>query len=177
MTEREKKLLTILGVTFFLIISFIGFNMLYLPEKEKATRGKAGSEAKLKAAQQQLSLRPIKEPEITWLERSGTAQTTAQEAQTKLQAYLRKQAGARRVEIRKSDIIPAQFGAHFDRVRVKVKATGMEREMVSWLTAIHQQSQRQVITRLEIKPQGNDSTRIEVDVEVEKWIIPVSDEI
>ncbi|MDB4463805.1 hypothetical protein N9037_02410 [Akkermansiaceae bacterium] len=40
MSEREKKLLLVLGVTFFLILNFIGFNMLYLPEVQKAGRSK-----------------------------------------------------------------------------------------------------------------------------------------
>jgi len=46
---------------------------------------------------------------------------------------------------------------------------------VSWLSSIHLVEQRQVITKLEIKPLNNDLTRVEVEVEVEKWIIPADE--
>ena len=72
MSEREKKLLLVVGATFFLILNFIGFNMLYLPEVQKADRSTTTSESKLKAAEMTLSLKDKYEPEIAWLERSGT---------------------------------------------------------------------------------------------------------
>jgi len=176
MSEREKKLLLILAVTFFFILNFIGFNMLYLPEVRKAERSEVTSEGKLKAAEMTLALREKYEPEMAWLERSGTVRTTPLEAQSKLQALLRKQASARRLEIRDSRIITYQPGEHFDRVKVLFKVTGMERDVLSWLTSIHQISQRQVITKMEVKPQNNDITRIEVEIEIEKWILPPLEE-
>ena len=176
MTEREKKLLIILGVTFFLILNFIGFNMLYLPGVQKAEGAKATAEGKLKAAERTLSLREKYEPEMAWLERSGTVRTTARDAQSKLQALLRKQASARRLEIRDSRIITYQPGTHYDRVKVLFKVTGMERDVISWLTSIHQIAQRQVITKMDVKPQNNDITRVEVEIEIEKWILPPLEE-
>ena len=131
MSEREKKLLLVLGATFFLILNFIGFNMLYLPEVQKADRSTTTSESKLKAAEMTLSLSDKYEPEMAWLERSGTIRTTPLEAQSKLQALLRKQASARRLEIRDSRIITFQPGEHFDRVKVLFKVTGMERDVLS----------------------------------------------
>ena len=176
MSEREKKLLLVLGATFFLILNFIGFNMLYLPEVKKADRSKMTSEDKKKAAEMTLKMREKYEPEMEWLENSGTIRTSPLEAQSKLQALLRKQASARRLEIRDSRIITHQRGEHFDRVKVLFKVTGMEREVLSWLTNIHQTNQRQVITKMEVKPQNNDLTRIEVEIEIEKWILPTLEE-
>ncbi|MEN8678418.1 MAG: hypothetical protein ABF391_00090, partial [Akkermansiaceae bacterium] len=158
------------------ILNFIGFNMLYLPGVQKAKSAKTISERKLKAAEMTLALREKYEPEMAWLERSGTVRTTPLEAQSKLQALLRKQASARRLEIRDSRIITYQPGEHFDRVKVLFKVTGMERDVLSWLTSIHQISQRQVITKMEVKPQNNDITRIEVEIEIEKWILPPLEE-
>jgi hypothetical protein len=54
--------------------------------------------------------------------------------------------------------------------------SGMERDVLSWLTTIHQTTQRQVVTKMEVKPQNNDLTRIEVEIEIEKWILPVLEE-
>ena len=176
MSEREKKLLIILGVIFFLILNFIGFNMLYLPSVQKAKSAKVTAQKKLQTAEMTLSQRAEFEPEMAWLERSGTVRTTARDAQSKLQALLRKQASARRLEIRDSRIITAQPGTHFDRVKVLFKVTGMERDVLSWLTSIHQINQRQVITKMDVKPQNNDITRIEVEIEIEKWILPPLEE-
>ncbi len=172
MTPREKNLLALLGIALLVILSFVGFSSLYLPALRKAESEKKIAEQKLKQAEQVLSLGEELDPEITWLERSGTAQSSPQDAQSKLQALLRKQASARNLDIRDSRILPFQTGEHFDRVRVLFKVTGMERDVFSWLTSIHLANQRQVVTKMEIKPQNNDLTRVEVEVEVEKWIIP-----
>ena len=176
MSESEKKLLLILGVTFFIVLNFIGFNVLYLPSVEAAKNAKINAERDLKGAETVLSLRETYEPEMAWLERSGTASTTPIVAQSKLQSLLRRLATSKQLEVRDSRIIPFQPGQHFDRVKVLCKVTGMERNVMSWLTSIHQVAQRQVVTKLEIKPQNNDITRVEVEVEVEKWIIPADEQ-
>ncbi len=176
MSEREKKLLLFLGVTFFIILNFIGFNLLYLPAIKDAENEGINAERKLKGAETVLALRDTYEPEMAWLTRSGTATTSPLVAQSKLQTLLREQATRRKLEIRDSRIIPFQPGENYDRVKVLFKVTGMERDVFSWLTSIHQVAQRQVVTKMEIKPQNNDLTRIEVEVEVEKWIITANDE-
>ena len=33
-----------------------------------------------------------------------------------------------------------------------------------------------IIVTMEVKPQNNDLTRIEVEIEIEKWILPVLEE-
>lgn len=171
MTPREKKLLSILGTALLVILSFIAYSHFYLPEREKAERQRRSAEKKLMDAQQVLSLRDELEPEIKWLKRSGTAPVSPQDAQSKLQTLLRKQANSRNLDIRDSRIIPFQTGHYFDRVGVLFKVTGSERDVFSWLASIHLPNQRQVVTKMEIEPQNNDLTRVEVEVEVEKWII------
>lgn len=171
MTPREKSLLSILGIALLVILSFIAITGFYLPAVQKAENERKTAEQKLKQAEQVLSLRTELEPEIQWLARSGVAQTPPQDAQSKLQALLRKQASARSLDLRDSRILPFQTGDYFDRVRVLVKVTGSERDVFAWLSSVHLPNQRQVITRMEIKAQNNDLTRVEVEVEVEKWII------
>lgn len=109
------------------------------------------------------------------MERTGTIATNPPVAQSKLQTLLRKQASARSLDIRDSRILPYQPGLHYDRVRVLFKVTGMERDVFSWLTSIHQPTQRQVVTKMEMKLQNNDPTRVECEIEVEKWIITPDD--
>ncbi len=171
MTTREKNLLAFLGVALFIILNFVAYTNFYSPQIRKAESAVQAAESKRKAAEQVLALSEEYEPEIKWLERSGVAETTPQVAQSKLQALIRKQASARKLEVRDSRILPFQGGEHYDRVRVLFKVTGMERDVFSWLTSIHLVNQRQVVTKMEIRPKKSDIHRIECQVEVEKWII------
>lgn len=175
MTPREKNLLTFLGVALFIIVNLVVFNSFYSPAMNKAKGEKNVAEGELKAAKLVIAQSADLEPEIEWLERTGTVVTTPSDAQSKLQALLRKQATARNLDIRDSRILPYQPGEHYDRVRVLFKVTGMERDVFSWLTSIHQPNQRQVVTKMEMKPQNNDLTRVECEIEVEKWIITPDD--
>jgi type II secretory pathway component PulM len=175
MTPREKNLLIFLGVALFIILNLVGFNSFYSPAINKARGAKTIAEGKLEEAERVLSQSAELEPEIQWLERTGTVVTNPPVAQSKLQALLRKQASARNLDIRDSRILPYQPGLHYDRVRVLFKVTGMELDVFSWLTSIHQPTQRQVVTKMEMKPQNNDPTRVECEIEVDKCIITPDD--
>lgn len=161
-----------MGLTLFVIVNLIAFNAVFLPRLQAAQSAADVAEGNLNTANNKLDLYPQKEPEMTWVERSGIAPTDRIEARSELLQFLRRQATARRLEIRDEDIIGYAEGEFFGRVKVSFKVTGMEREVVSWLTSIHRIEQRQVITMLQIEPQNNDLTRVEVEVEVTKWIIP-----
>lgn len=175
MTEREKKLLIFLGSALFIVVNLIAVNKFFLPRLKNAEAAKEAAELDLSMAEVTLALAEEYEPEIEWIDRSGTVASDPLRARSELQQYVRRQALARRLDIRDEDILDYSEGAHFGRVKVSFKVTGMERDVISWLTSIHRVEQRQVITKLEMKPQNNDLTRIEVEVEVEKWIIPANE--
>lgn len=171
MSPREKNLLIFLGATLFIILNFVGYSSFYSPLIKKAESEKRIAEKKLKLSEIMLSQGEDLEPDIQWLERSGAVTAIPTTAQSKLDAELRKQASNRKVEMRNSQILPFQAGEHFTRVRVLCKVAGTERNVFTWLTSIHKTNQRQVITKMELKPMRSDLTRVECDVEVEKWII------
>ncbi|MEJ6579525.1 MAG: hypothetical protein QNL33_14000 [Akkermansiaceae bacterium] len=175
MTTREKNLLTVLGIAFFIILNFVAYLKFYEPEVQKSIGAKNEAENKLKQAQFILSKKDSLEADRRWLEGTGEVFTTPQLAQSQLQALIRKQADARNLDTRDERIESYIPGDYYDRVRVTYKATGMEDRIQQWLLSIHQPNQRQVITRLELKPQSNDLTRVECTVEVEKWIIIAED--
>lgn len=175
MTSREKNLLIVLGIALFIILNFVAFTMVYEPRVNKAVFAKGKAESELKLAQVTLAKRDSLEPDRRWLESTGEIVTTPQLAQSQLQSLLRKQADARNLDTRDEQILQYIPGVHFDRVRVLYKCTGMEDRIQQWLFSIHQPKQRQVITKLELKPQSNDLTRVECTVEVEKWIITGED--
>lgn len=170
MTLREKNLLIFLGATLFIILNVVAYSQLYLPQKQKAETARVSAENEYEQSQNYLKLASDFEPEVEWLRKSGTAVDTISQAQSKLGTNVRNLA-ASKLQVRDSRILDAQEGPHFTRVRVSTKVTGLESDVVTWINKIHRPEIRQVITSLEIKPQGNDLTRVECTVDVEKWII------
>jgi len=175
MSPREKNLLIILGLALFIILNFVAYSSFYSPMIKKAAGEKRIAEDKLRLSEMTLTQGEDLDPEIQWLERSGTATDTPTNAQTKLQADIKNQARAKKVELRDSRILPFQPGQHFTRVRVLCKVVGAERDVFSWLATIHRTNQRQVITKMELSPMKTDLTKVECEVEVEKWIIVAED--
>lgn len=177
MSTREKNLLTVLGIALFAILNFVAYSMYYAPAVAMATRAKAEARSELQRKSGILARRDELKPDRNWLESTGEVVTTPQLAQSQLQSLIRKQADARGLDTRNEQILGAIPGQYFDRVRVLFKVTGMEDRVQQWLLSIHQPNQRQVITKLELKPQSNDLTRIECTIEVEKWIIVDKDSL
>ncbi len=175
MSEREKKLLLFLGATLFIIVNLIALNKFYLPRLQEAKTAKSTAESDLNMANITLTQAELYQPEMDWVEQSGTVASDPIRARSELQAYVRKQAVARRLEIKDDDILEYQPGDFYGRVKVSFKVTGREQDVIGWLTSIHRVEQRQVVTKLEMKPQSGDLTRIDVEIEVEKWIIPAED--
>ncbi|YCM44987.1 hypothetical protein V2O64_03005 [Verrucomicrobiaceae bacterium 227] len=175
MTPREKNLLIVLGIALFIILNFVAFSMYYQPAVDKARIAKTVADAEYRKNQLALSEKDSLEAERRWLEGTGEVVTTPQLAQSQLQSLLRQQADKRQLDTRDEQILQFIPGVHYDRVRVLYKCTGMETNIQQWLLSIHQPKQRQVVTKLELKPQSNDLTRVECTVEVEKWIITSGD--
>ena len=174
MTDREKKLLIFLLGTLFIIVNLIALNKFYLPRLNEAKGGKKTAESDLEDAEKTLTSAAIYERQIEWVERSGTVATDRYRAESDLQLFVRKQARTRRLDIKDEDVLEYSEGQFFGRVKVQFKVTGMERDVVSWLTSIHRVEQRQVVTRFEIEP-NSDPTKVDVEVEIEKWIIPTDE--
>lgn len=170
MTPREKNLLIFLGATLFIILNVVAYSQLYLPQKQKAERARVDAEKKYTQAQDYLQSANDFEPEVEWLEKSGTTVTTISKAQSKLGTSVRNLA-ARKLEVRDSRILDAIEGPYFTRVRVSTKVTGKESDVVNWINGIHRPRTRQVVTSLEIKQQGSNPHGVECTVDVEQWII------
>jgi len=152
MSPREKNLLIILGLALFIILNFVAYSSFYSPMIKKAAGEKRIAEDKLRLSEMTLTQGEDLDPEIQWLE-----------------------ARAKKIELRDSRILPFQPGQHFTRVRVLCKVVGAERDVFSWLATIHRTNQRQVITKMELSPMKTDLTKVECEVEVEKWIIVAED--
>lgn len=170
MTAREKNLLILLCGTLFLVLNVVGFKKFYSPKMTAAERKVATLNMEYSRAENNLRQKDVLKKDMDWLENSQGKPTTYAEAQSKLQSFMRKQADARGLTTRDEDILPHVEGPNYTRVRVSYKLTGMEQQVQQWIMSVHQPRQFQVITRMSMEP-NVDLTLIDVEVEVEKFII------
>ena len=172
MNSREKTLFVTLLVVLFGIANVLAFKKFYQPRVEKANSVAAKAEVELGRSLMVLEKADELESEITFLERAEGKPTTYQEAQADLQDLVKKEADRRELVTRSEDILPWLEGSHYNRVRVRYKVNGMEQQVQQWLMVLHQPRQLQVVTKLDIKPQSNDLTRVDCELEIEKWFVP-----
>lgn len=104
------------------------------------------------------------------LEKREAKPTTFSAAQLKLQTFMRKQADVRGLTTRDEAILPHRESPKHTSVRASYKLTGIEDQVQKWIKSVHQPRHFQVITKMTMTPQSSDHTRIEVEVEVEKFI-------
>jgi hypothetical protein len=52
----------------------------------------------------------------------------------------------------------------------------MEQQIQQWLMTLRQNRQLQVMTKFDMKPVNNDLTKVDCEVEVEKFIIPPTED-
>ncbi len=171
MSEREKNLLLIMLGALFIVANVGAYLYVFEPQMNKARSAKLGAERKLEQAEGTLAREEQIQPDKDWLETTGSTVVTPEQAQTKLRGLIKRQADSKGLDTRSLTYIRFEEGAHYTRVRVFHKCTGMEEKMQQFLTAIHKPKQRQVITKLKLKPQANDLERIDCEIEVEQWVI------
>jgi len=171
MTPREKNLLIFLCGTLFLVLNVVGYKNFYAPEISSAKAKVEALNRDYVRAEGNLKQKDRWQKSMSWLENSQGKPTTYAEAQAGLQSFMKKQADARGLTTRGEGFLPHVEGPYYTRVRVSYKLTGMEQQVQQWIMSVHQPRQFQVITKLVIKPKTNDLTQIDIEVEVEKFII------
>lgn len=172
MNSREKTLFLTLLVVLFGIANVLAYKKFYEPKVARAESAATKAKLELDRALMVLERTEEMEPEMTFIKRAEGKPTTYQEAQADLQELVKKEADRRGLETRSQDILPWLEGTHYSRVRVRYKVNGMEQQVQQWVMVLHQPSQLQVVTKLEIKPQSNDPTRVDCELEIEKWFVP-----
>lgn len=172
MNSREKTLFVTLLVVLIGVANVLAYKKFYEPRIAKAESSTRKAQEELSRSLMVLEKTDDLEPEIIFLENAEGEPTTYQEAQAELQDLVKKEADRRNLETRSENILPWLEGVFYNRVRVRYKVNGMEQHVQQWVMALHQPRQLQVLTKLEIKPQSNDPTRVDCEIEIEKWFVP-----
>lgn len=175
MSDREKKLLFSLLGALFIIANFFAYSNFYEPRIKDAEKRKKVAEATLAQSQAIMSQKADWEKTRSWLQRAEGQPTTYQTASSKLQSFVKRSADRRGLITKKEDILDQVKGANYDRVRVRFRVNGLEQQIQQWILEIHRPQQLQVITKFDLKPQKNDLTRADCEIEIEQWFIPAEE--
>ena len=174
MSAREKSLLYLLLAVGFLLVNLGGYKMVYLPRLAAAEVRSASAEAEVEAARSRIETVDLYTDEIKWLATYEPAPTTAQDAQTKLEQLLGREAQRnglvkKRQKLQNSIDDP---GLPYHRVRIEFEVNGMEAALYRWLDRLHSPNDFRAITFLRMNPQKDDDTKIDCTVIVEQWFVP-----
>jgi hypothetical protein len=176
MSSREKSLLALLLGALFLVFSFLAYKNLYESKKDSYSSRTLAAELKLQQAEKVMLRGDDWEIAKNWLERSEGKPIAYQTAQASLQTYVDREAKKRGLIMKTQKILPWEEGIHYNRVRFRYKVTGMEQQIQQWLMTLRQNRQLQVMTKFDMKPVNNDLTKVDCEVEVEKFILPPTDD-
>jgi len=172
MSDREKKLLLFLCGALFIIANFFLFSQIYAPKMQESQRREAKAESALNRGKLVMAQQEEWQKTRQWLASAEGAPTTYQKAISKLQSLASRSAKRRGLTVKREDPLPHIEGANYDRVRIRFRVNGTELQIQQWLLDIHRANQLQVITKFDLKPQKNDLTRADCEVEIEKWFVP-----
>ena len=175
MSSREKNLLFLLIGALFIVLNFLAFNKFYKDKVATLDQRIETAQSELASAENVLLQQEKYAAAEGWLQRSEGKPIAHQTAQANLQNYVTREAKKRGLVIANPKPLPWQEGAHYNRVRFRCKVTGMEQQIQQWLLALNQNRQLQVITEYKVRPVRGDPTKADVEVEVEKYILPLEE--
>ena len=175
MSSREQKLLILFAVAGFVMVNLVGLS-LYKKKAADLSNRKQEAERVLKELGLFQASREQRLDEMEWLENNLPDPAEYENVQTALQTYC--VAEARRFNLNLTEVPSrnreAPEGNHFQRVVMNYKTTGMEQDLYRWLDRINMPAQMRASTKLLLSPNKENDTRIDCQVTVEQWFIPVS---
>jgi hypothetical protein len=174
MSPREKRLLNLLLVVGFILVNLAAYKLFYEKRLADARQRAVTAEANVEAARSSLEMLDLFEDEMAWLEKNEPKQGTEQEAQTRLQQLLEREAQRNNLTIKRQKLQPSVVspGLIYHRARIEIEVNGMEMSLYRWLDRIHSPTESRAVTFMRMNPQKDDDTKIDCQIIVEQWFTP-----
>lgn len=174
MSAREKRLLNLLLIVGFLLLNFAAYKLFYLKRLTATEQRAANAEAQVEAAKSSLEMLDLFEDEMAWLDKNEPKEATEQEAQTRLQQLLEREAQRNNLTIKRQQLQPSVVspGLIYHRARIEIQVSGMEAPLYRWLDRIHSPTETRAVTFMRMNPQKDDDTQIDCQIIVEQWFTP-----
>jgi hypothetical protein len=178
MNEREKKLIMILLGAGFLILNLLGYTAYSTALQKQKMRLKNGAD-ELRLKQIQMEEASTHQDEVTWLAKNMPAEGTHASIRAELVTFTEQSATKHRIQLKKRPTPlrenPDEVG-EFRSAVVKVRVNCRDAELYRWLVELQNPKKARSITRLRITPQRDDRTRIDCELDITQWFIPIPDE-
>lgn len=177
MSPREKRLLNLLLIVGFVLLNFAAYKLFYMKRLADVKQRAVTAEASVEAAKSSLEMMDLFEEEMAWLEKNEPKEATEQEAQTKLQQLLEREAQRNNLTIKRQKLQPSVVspGLIYHRARIEIEVNGMEMSLYRWLDRIHSPTESRAVTFMRMNPQKDDDTKIDCQIIVEQWFTPERD--
>ena len=174
MSPREKRLLNLPLSVGFVLLNFAAYKLFYMKRMADATQRAVTAESGVEAAKSSLEMMDLFEEEMSWLEKNEPKEGTEQEAQTKLQQLLEREAQRNNLTIKRQKLQPSVVspGLIYHRARIEIEVNGMEMSLYRWLDRIHSPTESRAVTFMRMNPQKDDDTKIDCQIIVEQWFTP-----
>lgn len=173
MSDREKKLLLLLGLAAFAIVNVFGFSR-FRQERTRLASRLLEAEGNVQMADAYAAKYETVIEEMEWMEQHKPKPRDGQLVATELEQYAYNQAKTHQLEVKRRAIKPTdESGANFHRAKVEFNVTGKEDSLYRWLDRLQMPDQLRAITFLRLSP-DKDDTLIDSVVEVEQWFVPLS---
>jgi hypothetical protein len=174
MSDREKKLLLLLGLAAFAILNVFGISW-FRKQRDTLAARVIEAEGGVMMAEAYSAKYDTVVAEMEWLAGHRPQPRAGQIVATELEQYASNQATTHQLTVKRRAIKPVdESGRHFHRAKVEFNVTGKEDSLYRWLDRLQMPDQFKAITFLRLSPDAKDDTLIDCTVEVEQWYAPLS---
>lgn len=172
MSDREKKLLTLLLIAGFLIVNFFLYS-LYVEKKSLYANDLESAKSQL---QQAILFRESSSEfaeQMTWLAKNEPAPATYEETQSALELFAVTQAQNLGLNVKSREPLPTdESGTHYHRAQVKINLSGQEKALYQWFDAINDPHLFRTAYQIRMTPNTQDDTLIDCSATLSQWFPP-----
>lgn len=172
MSDREKKLLSLLLFAGFVILNFFLFTV-YSQAKLRYTTDLEAAQSDL---QQAINFSESSEEfagEMEWLAANEPEPSVRQDVQNKLQQFAESQARNLGLTVKSQELLPTDdSGTHYHRAQVKISISGQENALYQWFDMINDPAAFRTAYQIVMKPNSQDDTLIDCTATLSQWFPP-----
>lgn len=175
MSDREKKLIILVGILVFVALNIGAYKLWYAPRKHDAVKQKKDFVRMKGEAMDAMDAQDFKRAEIEWLELNEQKQIKSpQKALADLEALANREAKRRGLTVKRVKPMTGIEGKklEFFRARLEIEVSGREQVLFQWIDRLNSPSELRTATSLRINPKKDDDTQVDCAVVLEQWFVP-----
>lgn len=173
MSDREKKLLSLLLIAGFLIVNFFLYT-LYVEKKSLYSTDLESAKSQLQQANIFSESSNELAEQMNWLAEKEPKPATFQDTQNALQLFAESQAKSFGLTIKSQEPLPTdESGTYYHRAQVKINLTGQEEALYKWFNAINDPNLFRTTYQIRMSPNTKEDTLIDCSATLSQWFPPL----